>query len=791
MSLPRKRRLGFDITVAVIFTVAVTVGINYATRAYILDRAGRNVQNLILSHRGLHQYIQEIMHPTFYNAVKKGSISDRYYAPQIFSSSYIVRVMHGFYNKELLKYGRQEIYYKLASENPRNPVNKADVFESNLIKMFNNRRDLKDYREIITLDGKKYLYYAIPFLENTQACLHCHGKREDAPLGLQALYPGEGGFNEKVGHIRAIESIRAPLRNDLGLISTVLAVVGATALSLIGLFLFGKRLQAEVHLKTSQLEDELVIRKETENDLRIQAAILEEEIAQRQKTEEALLHEKKYAENLLQGANIIIVGLDNTGRVTIMNNTAEEITGYSRYELVGKNWFETMVPREAFSNDYEVFENIKQGHRLESVENEILTKDGQKRIISWRNNPISEDGVISGTLSFGIDITEHRKLEEQLIQSQKLEVIGQLAGGVAHDFNNILQVIMGYGTLLEMDKKLDEHQQNKVEQILTSAEKASHLTSGLLAFSRKQSIAPKLANLHHIILNVQKFIARIIGEDIQIKTILNESNLPVKVDSGQIEQVLINLATNARDAMPKGGTLNIETSVQVIDAKFKRLHGYGEPGRYACMAVSDTGKGMDEKTRKKIFEPFFTTKEVGKGTGLGMAIVYGIVKQHNGYINVYSEQGHGSTVRVCLPLAGTEESKHEEEELQISPKMGTETILLAEDEPAVRTLIESILKKYGYEIILAEDGAEAVEKFSANRDRVNLILMDMIMPKKNGKEAYLEICRIKPGVKVIYTSGYTADFIQDRGISEDGIELITKPVYPMELLIKVREVLEK
>lgn len=786
-----KKRIGIEIVVAVIFTIAVTAGINYAVRAYVLDRAERNVQNLILTHRGLHQYIQQVMHPTFYEAVKNGSISDRYYAPEIFSSSYIVRVMHGFYNKELLKHDRLEMYYKLASENPRNPVNKSDPLEAKLIKMFNERRDMKDYHEVITLDGKKYLYYAIPFLENRQACLRCHGKREDAPLGLQALYPGEGGFNEKVGHIRAIESIRAPLNKELGFVGSVFVVAGLTALSLIGLFLFGKRLRTEVDLKTGQLKNELTIRKETENDLRIQTTMLEEEIAQRQKTEEALIHEKKYAENLLQGANIIIVGLDNTGCVTIMNHTAEEISGYTRSELVGKNWFEIMVPSAAIDETNKTFESLKEGIHLDSAENEILAKDGQKRIISWRNNPISTDGVISGTLSFGIDITEQRKVEGQLLQSQKLEVIGQLAGGVAHDFNNILQVIMGYGSLLKMEEKLDDHQQNVLEQILSSAEKASHLTNGLLAFSRKQAMAPMQANLHHIILNVQKFIARIIGEDIQIKTILNETNLPVKVDSSQIEQVIINLATNARDAMPKGGTLLIETSIQIIDTKFKRTHGYGEPGRYACIAVSDTGSGMDEETRNRIFEPFFTTKEVGKGTGLGMAIVYGIVTQHNGYINVYSEPGHGSTFRICIPISETAEIGHEVRAAQTTPQLGSETILLAEDDSSVRTLVETILNKYGYEVIIAVDGAEAVEKFTANQEKISLILMDMIMPKKNGKEAYTEICRINPGVRVIFTSGYTADFIQNRGISEEGIELLMKPVQPMELLRKVREVLDR
>lgn len=787
----KNKRIGNQVIAAIMFTLIVSVAVNYAIRAYVLNRAEQNVQNLILAHRSMHQYIQKVLHPTFYKAIADGNISDNFYSPEIFSSSYIVRVMHGFYNQELLKNDRQEMYYKLASENPRNPVNKADAFEAKLITMFNEHRDMKNYREILTIDDKKYLYYAIPFLENTQACLRCHGKREDAPLGLQARYPSDGGFNENIGHIRAIESIRAPLRKDLGFVGTAYAVVAATGLSLIGLFLFGRRLRSEVQYKTNQLEQELILRTQTENELRIQSDILEKEIAQRQKTEESLQHEKHYTENLLEGANIMIVGLDNTGCVTLMNHTSEVITGYNRSDLLGQCWFETVAPKDVLDNKTETFDAMMQSNRLETVEYEILTKNGQKRIISWRNNPILVEGVVSGSLSFGIDVTDHRSVEEQLVQSQKLELIGQLAGGVAHDFNNILQVILGYGCMLQNDSKLDDHQRQEVEQILSSAEKASHLTKGLLAFSRKQVITPERADLNDIVANIKKFIARIIGEDVQVKIINNQLCLPVLVDCGQIEQVLINLAANARDAMPSGGILTIETEINTIDEKFTRLHGYGEPGCYACITVSDTGSGMNEDTQKRIFEPFFTTKGVGKGTGLGMSIVYGIIKQHKGFINVYSEPGHGTTFRVCLPLVEVGQDQPAEAGDQAPPPTGTETILFAEDDSDVRTLVESILSSYGYKVIIAKDGAEAVEKFKSHRNEISLILMDMIMPKLNGKEAYDEICNIQPGVKIVYSSGYTAEFIQNRGISEDDIELVMKPVQTVELITKIREVLDR
>jgi signal transduction histidine kinase/ActR/RegA family two-component response regulator len=296
MPIGRRKRIALDIILVVIFTIAVTTGINFLVRTNVMDRAERNVQNLILSHRGLHHYIQEVMHPAYYKAMADGSISPSYYASEMLSSSYVVRVMHGFYNQELKMHDRQEIYYKLASENPRNPVNKADPFEASLIDLFNKRRDLKNYRQVIKLDGRNYLYYAIPFLENTEACLRCHGKRGNAPPGLQVRYGGEAGFNEKVGHIRAIESIRAPLGSDLVPIYTASAVVGATALSLIGLYLFGLRLRSEVQSKTERLQEELTARRNAENELRIQTQMLEEEIDERKKIQEKLHLAKEDAE---------------------------------------------------------------------------------------------------------------------------------------------------------------------------------------------------------------------------------------------------------------------------------------------------------------------------------------------------------------------------------------------------------------------------------------------------------------------------------------------------------------
>ncbi|WP_026840524.1 PocR ligand-binding domain-containing protein [Citrifermentans bremense] len=389
-------------------------------------------------------------------------------------------------------------------------------------------------------------------------------------------------------------------------------------------------------------------------------------------------------------------------------------------------------------------------------------------------------------------LAERIHLEEQLRQSQKMEAVGQLAGGIAHDFNNILQVITGYGNMLKMKENLGMKQQEWVDHILSSAERAAHLTKGLLAFSRKQVICLEPVDLNEVIENFKKFILRVIGEDIHLKTVTYGDRLIVHADVGQLEQVLINLATNARDSMHKGGILTIEAGLQTVEAPSDHEFGRAESGRYAVVTVSDSGSGMDEETRKRIFEPFYTTKEVGKGTGLGMAIVYGIIKQHSGIINVYSEPGHGTTFRIYLPVQEAERGGSDPQVVPVqAPIGGSETILLAEDDAEVRKLAVSILSQYGYEVIQAVDGQDVVEKFAANREKIAMILMDMIMPKKNGKVAYDEISLLQPGVKVMYSSGYTADFIQNRGVSEEGIELVMKPVQPMELLRKVREMLDR
>ena len=388
------------------------------------------------------------------------------------------------------------------------------------------------------------------------------------------------------------------------------------------------------------------------------------------------------------------------------------------------------------------------------------------------------------------EIAERKKLEEQLFQSQKMEAVGQLAGGIAHDFNNILTAIIGFGSLLGMKMKHNDPLRLYVEEILVSSERASGLTRQLLAFSRKQIINLAVVDLNEIIRNVERLLLRLIGEEVELRSGLSRDDLNIMADSGQIEQIMMNLATNAKDAMHGRGLLLIETARVEFDEQFIRLHPQAKPGVYALLSVTDSGAGMAEDTRERIFDPFFTTKEPGKGTGLGLAVVYGIVKQHSGFIDVYSEPGTGTTFKIYFPLAESPRSGGKSKET-ITPRGGTETILVVEDNTEVRVLMRHVLEEFGYHVVEAVDGEDAVAQFERHKDMIRLVVLDVIMPRKSGKEAYDEIKRISPGVRILFTSGYAADMLSRKGIVEEGIDLVSKPVTPMSLLSRVRELLDR
>ena len=514
------------------------------------------------------------------------------------------------------------------------------------------------------------------------------------------------------------------------------------------------------------------------------------DVTERKRAAEKLRGEKAFIEHALDTLNDIFFVFDLEGRFLRWNKAMIAVTGYIDKEIA------LMKPIDLFRDDDRervskaIRETVEEGSSI--IDAQLVPKDGRQIPHEFKTSIMrNHAGNLIGISGVGRDLTERKKLEAQLRHAQKMEAVGTLAGGIAHDFNNILNVIIGYGTMV-MDKiEADSPLKEQMNEVLVAAERAANLTKRLLVFSRKQVVEVKPINVNELILGLQKMLVRIIRENIEFNLDLADTPLIVMADAGQIEQVLMNLAANAKDAMPEGGRLTIGTGFEEIDDEYVAAYGYGKPGRYALITVADTGQGMDAETQKKIFEPFFTTKGIGEGTGLGLAISYGIIKQHNGYIKVYSEPGKGTVFKIYLPLIEETASLDRKTEAAVPVKGGNETILVAEDDASLRKLTRIVLESFGYTVITAEDGEDAITKFMENREKISLVLLDMIMPKKNGKEVSEAIRKVSPRIKILFASGYTMDIIKTRELTESGFDFIHKPFLPKDLLKKVREVLDR
>jgi PAS domain S-box-containing protein len=495
--------------------------------------------------------------------------------------------------------------------------------------------------------------------------------------------------------------------------------------------------------------------------------------------------------SLVTNAPYGICSCDSQGKLLDANPMFVEMLHYSSAsELIGQHIFSLYPDSDRW---FELADFLRMSAPFKGLTAEWKRKDAtaiEVRVSGRSVRKGRKDGVVFEL--FAEDVTERRTLEQQLRQSQKMEAIGRLAGGIAHDFNNLLMVISGYSEFLLERVGAEPNLRGPAQEISSAAERASSLTRQLLAFSRKQMLAPRIVSLNDVVAENLKMLTRMIGEDIDLVMVPGGNLWAVRADVGQIDQVIMNLAVNARDAMPSGGRLTIETSNVTLDEDYVRIHAPLPPGDYVMTAISDTGMGMDSETQSRIFEPFFTTKGV-KGTGLGLSTVYGIVKQSGGYIWVYSEANKGTTFKIYLPrvvFAG--ETATQVAAPTEAPKLepGTETILLVEDEANLRYLARQFLEKMGYKVIEAADGAVAMQIAVAHEAIIHLLLTDVIMPGMNGRELAQRISEIRPNVKVLYMSGYTENVIGHNGMLDNGVRLLQKPFNLRDLKGKVREVLD-
>jgi two-component system cell cycle sensor histidine kinase/response regulator CckA len=507
----------------------------------------------------------------------------------------------------------------------------------------------------------------------------------------------------------------------------------------------------------------------------------------RLRAEEALRASEERYRVLMDRAQDAIHVVDPNGIVLEANQASERLTGRTKAEIVGRSFLQTVAPEER-EKVRKRFETSLQRGATQGEATRVIRPDGTTVDIEVSASVIE---IAGGPLVLAIlrDVSERNAMAEQLRVAQKMEAVGQLAGGVAHDFNNLLTAILGYSQLLAPELRGNPEHFSAIEEIRKAGERAAGLTRQLLAFSRKQILELRVLDLNEIVHHIQEMLSRLIGEDIQVVMNLDPALSSVRADAGQIEQVIMNLAVNARDAMPRGGQISLETANVELGETYAQTHVPVQPGPYVMLAVSDTGVGMDRETRERIFEPFFTTKEKGHGTGLGLSTVYGIVKQSGGYIWVYSEPGRGTSFKIYLPRVQAPAEALVVPEPAALPAVGNETILLVEDEESVRALVRRTLEARGYRVLEAADGPQAVE-LALSRP-VDLLLTDMVLPGMGGSEIAARIHAIHPRARVLYTSGYTDDVIVRGGLMERGAAFLEKPFTPAVLARKVREVLDR
>jgi two-component system, cell cycle sensor histidine kinase and response regulator CckA len=534
------------------------------------------------------------------------------------------------------------------------------------------------------------------------------------------------------------------------------------------------------------------------------------DITKRKRAEDALRKSEEKLTQALQGNSTPTFIIDGNHIITHWNMACEKLTGHSAAGMVGtnKHWVAFYPTERPVLADFIVdgstqdeMDEYYMGEQNESVlvegayEGEAFFPNLEEKgkWLFFTAAPLRDHGGnVIGAIETFQDTTERKSIEDQFRQAQKMEAIGTLAGGIAHDFNNILTTIIGNASLALVDVGKDGRLREEIEEIQTAGERAATLTRQLLAFSRKQIIQPKIVNLNELLIDIEKMLGRLIGEDVDILTIAGSELWQIEADPGQMEQVLVNLVVNARDAMPMGGKITIELANKDLDESYFRNRGINEvqPNLYVMLAVSDTGSGMDNETQERLFEPFFTTKEQGKGTGLGLSTVYGIIKQNNGFIWVYSEIGKGTTFKVYLPKVKGDTKKEENERTSVSELGGSETVLIVEDDDSLRRLAQRALQQKGYHVLDAENGEDALRICVAHEGAIDLMVTDVVMPKIGGKKTAERLQPLYPNMKLIYMSGYTDDAIVHHGVLAPGLNFIEKPFSPEGLARKVREVLD-
>ncbi len=888
-----KNKLLFYLILPVLISAAAAVILDIAISRYFIHQAKEDIQNILLSNRGFHQYIQKVLHPAIFQSVEHGYIKHDFYAPEVMSSTYIVRTMYGLYNQEREKEGLPPVYYKLAANNPRNPVNKADQWEAKKIELFNEKPSFKAEEEIVTVKGRKYLYYAVPFLRNDERCMRCHGLPKDAPVGLRRIYPGSGGFYEKVGDIRAIESIRIPITQEGYMATMIAGSAGSGLFAILALFVFNTGLRTRVREKTKDLEVEIEERKKAEEQARKSEAnfrtlfnksadavflirpdgsiadvndmvckrykysreellgmnigqidspaarssapertakILEQglvdfevehtakdgtlipvevnasaivlngepmvlgacrDISERKKAEAAIADEKERLAVTLRSIGDGVIVTDIDGNLTLINKVGEHLTGWSNQEAKGKPLMEVFnivneTTREQCANPVE--QVLKTRKMAGLARNTVLIKkDGTEIIIADSAAPITDThSRIVGIVLVFRDITAQYRMEQEMQKMQKLETLGLLAGGLAHDFNNILTSIIGNVSLVKMRISEDHESFNRLTDAEKAARRATDLTQQLLTFAKGGAPVKKPASIAEIARETCQFAMS--GSSAKCLYSIPDSLWSTEVDKGQMSQVFNNLIINSIHAMPHGGTIHIgfeNTAIQEHNTLSLKQ------GDYVKITLSDQGTGIPENILNKIFDPYFTTKS--RGTGLGLASVLSIINRHDGQIFVDSKIGVGTTIAVYLPAIRNAVAPVVEEKRDV--RAGQGRILIMDDEALIRDVLGRMLQALGYEVSFTRDGKEAIDaylKSEKEKKPFDAVIMDLtIRGGMGGKEAIRNLLEAAPDARVIVSSGYSIDPIMAKYREYGFCGVVCKPYNINEISEVITRVLSQ
>jgi PAS domain S-box-containing protein len=800
----------------IIMAIFMILAVNYFQKEYAIATAEKKSLILLQHNLAFHSYFNNQLKPKLF-AFTEGIRGPDFFDPVWMSSTYAAREIDNIYDDK----SAHRYYYKEAAINARSPQNEADDFERDFILRLNKDQKLQNESDVRLINGKPYFYTIMRGEVIENGCMRCHSTPDKAPGNMVKTYGATLSFNRSADEVVSAISIHIPLAeaySDADQFSIKLS--GVLVLLLLVVFILQNRLLDRlvlIPLQNFRSQAESI-----SNDIENLGVAIPEVFTDEMNDIAGSFNKMSYR------LKAIVDGLDDT----IQGRTAALTASEAKYRLLFENMANSFALHQMIYNtqgnpsDYRFIEvnpafETQTGLKASDIVGRTVLDIMPNTEKSWidiygkvaaNGEPISfenfsreigryyqvwaycpKPGYFATIFN---DITERKRdeeeksaLEGQLHQAQKMESVGSLAGGVAHDFNNKLSVILGCTYLASIESDPIELK-NILEEIRKAAESSADLTRQLLAFARKQTIIPKVLDLNETVAGMFKMLNRLIGEDIRLAWHPADELWLLKFDPSQIDQILANLCVNARDSITKDGKITIETGNSIIDASYCTFNTYASPGEYVRIVVGDNGSGMDNETQQRIFEPFFTTKETGKGTGLGLAMVFGIVKQNNGFINVCSEPGIGTTFSIYLPrYVGETEQKQNDAKSMAAP-LGQETILLVEDEQAILNMASLVLVKQNYSVLKANNPAEAIRLAEEHLGEISLLITDVIMPEMNGKELANKLQSTNPRLKCLFMSGYTADAISQYGVLDEGVDFIQKPFSLPEFGTKVRKVLD-